>query len=171
MTGPTPGHDGAGVASTLFFSDIPLIKDQPHVHTHRLFPDHARGVARGLSQPQSLWGRDLAPSADLAAGQVVALFTVPKGFTVTDLNFDVTKLDGGATPALTFSIGDAANPGRFLAGSNAAQSAEAEADTMVAGCLGFKFTSDTDILFTAGTGAATPAAGTLTLFLKGFIDA
>jgi hypothetical protein len=102
---------------------------------------------------------------------VVALFTVPKGFTVTDLNFDVTKLDAGATPALTFSIGDAANPGRFLAGSNAAQSAEAEADTMVAGCLGFKFTSDTDILFTVGTGAATPAAGTLTLFLKGFIDA
>jgi hypothetical protein len=109
--------------------------------------------------------------ADLAAGQVAALFTVPKGFTVTDLNFDVTKLDAGATPALTFSIGDAANPGRFLAGSNAAQSAEAEADTMVAGCLGFKFTSDTDILFTVGTGAATPAAGTLTLFLKGFIDA
>jgi hypothetical protein len=109
--------------------------------------------------------------ADLAAGQVVALFTVPKGFTVTDLNFDVTKLDAGATPALTFSIGDAANAGRFLAGSNAAQSAEAEADTMVAGCLGFKFTSDTDILFTVGTGAATPAAGTLTLFLKGFIDA
>ena len=109
--------------------------------------------------------------ADLAAGQGVALFTVPKGFTVTDLNFDVTKLDAGATPALTFSIGDAANPGRFLAGSNGAQSAEAEADTMVAGCLGFKFTSDTDILFTVGTGAATPAAGTLTLFLKGFIDA
>ena len=52
-----------------------------------------------------------------AAGQVVALFTVPKGFTVTDLNFDVTKLDGGATPALTFSIGDAANPGLFLLAS------------------------------------------------------
>jgi hypothetical protein len=109
--------------------------------------------------------------ADLAAGQAVALFTVPKGFTVTDLNFDVTKLDAGATPALTFSMGDAASPGRFLAGSNAAQSAEAEADTMVAGCLGFKFTSDTDILFTVGAAAATPASGTLTLFLKGFIDA
>ncbi len=109
--------------------------------------------------------------ADLAAGQAVALFTVPKGFTVTDLNFDVTKLDAGATPALTFSIGDAANPGRFLAGSTNAQSAEAEADTMVPGCLGFKFTSDTDILFTVATGAATPASGTLTLFLKGFIDA
>jgi hypothetical protein len=110
-------------------------------------------------------------TADLAAGQAVALFTVPKGFTVTDLNFDVTKLDSGATPALTFSIGDAANPARLLSGSNAAQGVEAEADTMAPGCLGFKFPSDTDILFTVGSGAATPAAGTLTFYLKGFIDA
>jgi hypothetical protein len=108
---------------------------------------------------------------DLASGQAVALFSVPKGFTVTDLNFDVTKLDAGTTPALTFSIGDAASPGRFLSGSSTGQSAEAEADTMVAGCLGFKFPADTDILLTVGTGAATPAAGTLILFLKGFIDA
>ena len=108
---------------------------------------------------------------DLATGQAVALFTVPKGFTVTDLNFDVTKLDAGATPALTFAIGDAANPARFLGGSNAGQGTEAEADTMAPGCLGFKFTSDTDILLTVATPAATPAAGTLTLFLKGFIDA
>jgi hypothetical protein len=110
-------------------------------------------------------------STDLASGQVVALFTVPKGFTVTDLNFDVTKLDAGGSPALTFSIGDAANPARFLANSSAGQTAEAEADTMAAGCLGFKFSADTDILFTVGNAAATAAPGTLTLFLKGFIDA
>jgi hypothetical protein len=109
--------------------------------------------------------------ADLAAGNAVALFTVPKGFTVTDLNFDVTRLDTNGAPTLTFSLGDATTPGRLVSASTAGQAAEAEADTMAAGALGYKFPADTDILFTVGTAAATAAAGTLTLFLKGFIDA
>jgi len=104
-------------------------------------------------------------------GNTVQLFSVPKGFTVTDLNFDCTRLDNNGTPTLTLSIGDAGQANRLVSASTIGQAAESEADPIAPGGLGYKYPADTDIQLSVTAAAATPAAGTLTLFLKGFIDA
>jgi hypothetical protein len=102
----------------------------------------------------------------------VALFTVPKGFTLVGMHIDVTRMDSNGAPTLTLDLGDATTPQRLLAASAIAQAAETESNvTLPAGALGFKYPADTDIIMTVHAAAATAAAGTFTCFLFGFIDA
>ncbi len=102
----------------------------------------------------------------------VALFTVPKGFTLIGCHIDATKMDTGGSPVLTLDLGDTVSPQRLLAASTIAQSVESEANvTLPAGALGFKYPADTDVVLTVHAAAATGAAGTFTCFLFGFIDA
>jgi hypothetical protein len=102
----------------------------------------------------------------------VALFTVPKGFTLVGMHIDVTRMDTNGAPTLTLDLGDASSPQRLIPASNIAQSAEAELNvTLPAGALGFRYLADTDIVLTVHSPAATAQAGTFTCFLFGFIDA
>lgn len=97
----------------------------------------------------------------------VQLFTVPKGFTITDFRLDVTSL---AASALTLSVGDATLATRLLNASTIGV-AGGLVSVLPATVLGFKYPADTDIQLLVSAAAVTPAAGTLILFLKGFIDA
>ena len=102
----------------------------------------------------------------------VALFTVPKGFTIVGCHIDATKMDTSGSPTLTLDLGDANSAQRLLAASAIAQSAESESNvTLPAGVLGFRFAADTDIVLTVHAAAATALAGTFTCLLFGFIDA
>jgi hypothetical protein len=103
---------------------------------------------------------------------VVQLFTVPKGFTVTGVRLDCTRLDSNGSPTLTLDIGDATTTNRLVQASTIAQAAESQVNPVLpAGVLGFKFPADTVIQMLVHAAAATPAAGTLILMLEGFIDA
>lgn len=97
----------------------------------------------------------------------VALFRVPAGFIATGIYAVATDMDTG-TPALTFNLGDAGNASRFLAGSTIGQAGTSVAALAAAG-LYYEFTADTDILLACGVAAATAAAGSITVYLEGFM--
>jgi hypothetical protein len=128
------------------------------------------GMVRTL---KALGGPTAITAADVGTiNDTVALFTVPKGFTLVGVHIDVTQMDTNGSKTLTLDLGDATTPQRLLAASTIAQSAESESNvTLPAGALGFKYPADTDILLTVHAAAATAQAGTFTCFLFGFIDA
>jgi hypothetical protein len=115
-------------------------------------------------------------AADLATGNTVTLFRVPKGFTVTGFRVDATDMDTNGTPTITLSVGDAGSAGRFVAASTIAQAGGTVSGNIATtgGTLSpgffYKFPADTDILATFPAGSATAAAGTIVVLLEGFID-
>jgi hypothetical protein len=123
---------------------------------------------------KDLGRRVTVTTADLATGAQIAAFRVPAGFTVTSINcvFN-TQLDSNGSPTLTISVGDAASSTRYLNASTGGRTAGTivNAFTTPAGGtnLLFNYTTDTDILITATAGAATAVAGTIDLYLGGFI--
>jgi hypothetical protein len=125
--------------------------------------------AGGARQVAALGGVYSLVAADLATSNTVGLFKVPKGFTVTGILGKVDDLDTNGSPALLFTLGDSGAAARFLASSNAGQSGAVLGALPVAG-IGYTFTADTEILMTVATGAATAAAGTITIFLLGYFD-
>lgn len=116
----------------------------------------------------ALGGAVSLATGDLALNATTGLFKVPNGFTVVDLLGKITDVDTNAAPALVFDIGDAGAAGRFLSGSTAGQAGGALGAIAVAG-LNYTFTADTEIVFKATTAAATAAAGTLTVWLIGYM--
>ena len=107
-------------------------------------------------------------TADLVTGNQVALFTVPAGFVVTGMVIDTTQLD--SSTGLTVSVGDAASNARFLSASTSFRAATAGIAPIL-GARGYKFAADTDLLMTFPAGATTAVAGTVTVYLFGYIDA
>jgi hypothetical protein len=108
-------------------------------------------------------------TADLATGNTVALVRVPKGFTITGLRADLPAMDSNGTPTLALTIGDAGTAARLVASSTTGR-AGGQITGLVAGAMGFRYTADTDILMTFATGSATAVAGTIVIYLFGFID-
>jgi hypothetical protein len=106
-------------------------------------------------------------AADLTTSNTVQLFVVPAGFTVLGMNFAPSDMD--AATGLTLSLGDATTPARFLSANTGGQTGTAT-QTIVASAIGFKYTVDTNIVLTVAAGATTPAAGTLTAVLWGYMD-
>lgn len=99
----------------------------------------------------------------------VALFTVPKGFTVVSLHVDTTDMD--TSTGLTFDLGDATTAARLMA-AQSGQSAAMVNVTLPVTQLGFRYTADTDIVLLMHAAASgTPTAGAFTCFLVGFVDA
>ena len=98
----------------------------------------------------------------------IALFRVPAGFTVTGLYASATDMDTGGSPTLAINIGDSGSANRFLAASNIGATG-ISTSTVAATGLYYTFTADTDILFACNAAAATAAAGTITVYLEGFI--
>jgi len=129
-------------------------------------PTVGRGNARNL---KALGGAFAIATGDLALNKTTSLFKVPANFTVVSVDAYATDMDTGGSPALVFSVGDSGSASRVIATSTAAQAGGAPT-IGVATIIGYQFTAETEILLTCTTAAATAAAGTLTLFLNGYID-
>ena len=104
-------------------------------------------------------------AADLVTGNTVGAFKVPAGFCVTGIIAVPTDMDSGA--ALTISVGDAASGTRYLNASTMGQAATTV--TTLGGGLLFLNTVDTEILITCTLQGAASVAGTIALYLTGFI--
>lgn len=122
------------------------------------------GEARTM---KTLGRRVTMTAADLVTGGVVEAFVVPAGFTVTGIIAVSTDLDAG-TNAMTLSVGDAASSTRFLNASTIGQ-AGTSTQTLASTGLLFAYTADTKILITVTLGPTVAAAGTIDLYLSGFV--
>jgi len=130
-------------------------------------PTLGAGEARKL---HAIGGSVAIVTADLAINKTVALFKVPAGFTVVGHEGHVTDMDSNGSPALVFTIGDATDPDRLLTTSTAAQAGGAVAAMAPTTGLGYRFTEETEIVWTTTTAAATAAAGTVKYFVIGYFD-
>ena len=123
----------------------------------------------GGARNKKMYGRRVnLGTADLALNAVTAAFRVPAGFTVTGIIAVASDMDSNGTPTIALSVGDSGSATRFLSSSPIAQ-AGGTTQTLASTGLLFAYTADTDILVTASTGAATAVAGTLDLYLEGFV--
>lgn len=113
-------------------------------------------------------GRVVAISAaDNVTANTVGAFKVPAGFVATGIIASSTDLDTG-TNAMTLSVGDAASGTRYLNASTIGQ-AGTSTQTLASPVGLFLNTVDTEILITFTLGATVPAAGTIALYLSGFM--
>jgi hypothetical protein len=114
-------------------------------------------------------GRRVTLSAtDLVTGNIVEAFVVPAGFTVTGIIAVASDMDSNGSPTVAISVGDAGSSVRFLSSSTIGQ-AGTTTQTLASTGLLFAYTADTKILVTMTTGSATAVAGTLDLYLDGFV--
>lgn len=127
--------------------------------------------SQGFARTRKTYGRRVALSAtDLVTGNTVGAFMVPAGFVVTGIVAVASDMDSGT--ALTLSVGDAASGTRFLNASTVGQAGGiVTAFTTPAGGtnLLFAYSVDTEILVTCTLQGASSVAGTLDLYLEGFI--
>lgn len=122
-----------------------------------------QGFARTM---KAYGGRTALSTTDLTTGNIVEAFVVPAGFTVTGIIAVASDMDSGA--ALTLSVGDAASGTRHLNASTIGQ-AGTTTQTLASTGLLFAYTVDTKILITCTLQGAASVAGTLDLYLTGFI--
>jgi hypothetical protein len=101
-------------------------------------------------------------TADDVTGNTVGAFTIPVGFTVTG----VLCVSSAFAAGLAFTVGTLANANIFVTTGVAA----ATNVTLAAAGLLFKPTVETEVIVTIGTQAAGNVAGTLDVYLIGFID-
>lgn len=117
----------------------------------------------------SLGGAFAITAADVTTiNNTVGLFVAPAGFVITDIAAYSTDMDTGG-PTLTLSLGDSGSATRLL---NASTIGQAGTSVLVLASTGqnYKFAVDTEILMTVTAAATTPAAGTVTINLKGYIE-
>jgi hypothetical protein len=105
-------------------------------------------------------------AADLVTAQTIGAFKVPAGFTVTGIIAVPTDMDSGA--ALLLSVGDAASGVRYLSSSTMGQAATTTTTLAATGLL-FLNVVETEILITCTLQGSASVAGTLALYLSGFI--
>lgn len=123
----------------------------------------------GYARTMKAFGRRVTmKTTDLASGAVVAAFKVPAGFVVTGIIAVATDMDTNGSPALALSVGDSGSATRYLSSSTIGQ-AGTSTQTLASTGLLYQYAVDTEILITASTAAATPAAGTVDLYLIGFM--
>jgi hypothetical protein len=123
----------------------------------------------GEARTMKAFGRRVTfATTDLVTGSIVEAFVVPAGFTVTGIIAVATDMDTNGSPTLALSVGDAASGVRFLSSSNIGTNGSTTQTLASTGLL-FAYTADTKILVTATTGSATAAAGTVDLYLTGFV--
>jgi hypothetical protein len=121
----------------------------------------------GFANVSKTIGRVVTLAAtDLVTGNTVGAFKVPAGFTVTGIIAVPTDMDSGA--ALTLSVGDAASGTRYLNASTMGQAATTTTTLAATGLL-FLNVADTEILVTCTLQGSSSVAGTLALYLQGFI--
>lgn len=125
----------------------------------------------GEARTRKLLGRRVTLlTTDLATGSVVEAFVVPAGFTVVGIIAVASDMDSNGSPTLAISVGDSGSSTRFLSSSTIGQ-AGTTTQTLASTGLLYAYTADTKILVTMTTGSATAVAGTLDLYLDGFVAA
>jgi hypothetical protein len=129
-----------------------------------LAPVVTAGQSRAL---KALGGVVALLTSDLALNKTTALFKVPAGFNLVDMKGKIDDLDSGA--GLVFAIGDAGSASRLLSGATTGQ-AGGVLGALAAGGVGYRYDTDTEIVFTATTAAGTAVAGNIALFLIGYLD-
>lgn len=121
---------------------------------------------QGEARTRKLFGRTVTISvADNVTGNTVGAFMVPAGFTVTGIFGSATDMDSGA--AMLITVGDSGSANRLVT-SVSAQAAITSFTLAAAGLL-YTYPTDTEVLITIATQAATAVAGTVTFYLEGFI--
>lgn len=124
---------------------------------------------QGFARTRKMFGRSVAISAaDNVTGNTVGAFMVPKGFIQTGILAVATDMDSGGSPALALSVGDAGSGIRLLSSSTIGQGGTTTSTLATTGVL-YEYTADTEILVTITTQSATAAAGSLGLYLDGFM--
>lgn len=122
---------------------------------------------QGFARTRKMFGRTVALAvADLVTGNTVGAFMVPKGFVVTGIIAAASDMDSGT--ALTLSVGDAASGTRYLSAATIGQGGTT-GQTLASTGLLFENTADTEILVTVTLQPAAAAAGTLGLYLDGYM--
>lgn len=125
---------------------------------------------QGFARTMKTFGRRVTMlAADLVTAGVVTAFKVPAGFTVTGIIAVATDMDTNGSPTLALSVGDAGSSVRYLSSSTIGQAGTTTQTLATTGLL-FQNTAETEILVTMTTGSATAAAGTLDLYLVGFMS-
>ena len=109
-------------------------------------------------------------TTDLVTGNGVAFCIVPPDFVVTSVYGTIPKMDNGT--ALILQLGDNQTPNRFLAASTLGQAGGAIPNLF--GQFSWKYPGviqgvHNEILLSFTTGAATPVAGSPTIFIDGFL--
>lgn len=136
--------------------------------TRTAFTQPQAGLLGEARTMKMLGGRISLLTTDLATASVVEAFVVPAGFTATGVIAVATDMDTNGSPTLAISVGDSGSSTRFLSSSNIGQAGTSTQTVASTGLL-FAYTADTKILITMTTGSATAAAGTLDLYLQGFV--
>jgi hypothetical protein len=125
----------------------------------------------GFASTQKTIGRVVTlTAADLVTGNTVGAFKVPAGFTVQSGYFVMSDMDSGA--ALLISVGDATLGTRFLSSDTGGQAGATKTafTTPAAGTnLFFLYTVDTEILITCTLQGSSSVAGTMSVYLTGFM--
>lgn len=119
----------------------------------------------GFAGTQKAIGRVVTITAtDNTTANTIGAFKVPAGFTVTGIIAVPTDMDSSTN--MTISVGDAASGVRYLSASTMGQAATTTTTLASTGLL-FLNTVDTEILVTITVQGT--AAGTIALYLIGFL--
>ena len=126
--------------------------------------------SQGFFGTQKVYGgRIPILAADVATtGNVVGLFMLPANFLIFD--WISPNLPALGT-ALVVNIGDAGSANRYASGITTLAAGGVPLAAMAATGPFFKTTQDTEIQMTVTTQASAPAAGTLEMYIRGFIYA
>ncbi len=123
----------------------------------------------GFARTMKTYGRRVnLVAADLVTTNNVGAFKVPPGFVITGILAIASDMDTNGSPTITIKVGDAGDDDRYLTASNIGP-AGGTCTTLASTGLLFQTTSETEILVGFGANAATGVAGTLDLYLTGFI--
>lgn len=118
----------------------------------------------GFARTAKAFGRTVTITAvDNTTANTVGAFTVPAGFVVTGIIAVGSNMGAGQT----ISVGDATLANRYL---SAATITSATVTALLATGLLYKNTAETEILITVVAQGAAQPAGTIQLYLTGFID-
>lgn len=117
---------------------------------------------------KALYGVFPILTTDLTLNRTTGLFIAPKGFTLVGHDTTITDVDTNGSPAILIGLGDSGSNVRIMASSNIGQAGGTNTTLAAAGKF-YEFPTDTEIIMTVLTAAATAAAGTLTCALYGFM--
>lgn len=124
---------------------------------------------QGFARTKKVFGGTVNLLAtDLVTTAQTAVMRVPAGFVATNLYASASDMDTNGSPTLALNIGDSGSANRFLAASTIGQAGTSTSTIATTGAY-YQFTADTDILLQPSANAATAAAGTLTVYLEGFM--
>lgn len=121
------------------------------------------GVASAQSSGDVLCAyAEVVFTASPATTDTINFFDLPANARIVGMTLESTDMDTNGSPALTINVGDAGSATRYFSASTVGQAGTAAVATAVTG-LHYKTTAKTRVVGTAGTNAATGAAGTLYL--------